>query len=132
MAHASSYKPDTAVEKWLDDRLPIMRMMHDQFNDFPTPRNLNYLWTFGGILTFFLVVQILTGVVLAMHYVPQESMAFDSVEHIMRDVNWGWLIRYMHSTVSLCHADDVEATIQLLVRFLEHAHELGPAAGAGG
>ena len=97
MAHASSYKPDTAVEKWLDDRLPIMRMMHDQFNDFPTPRNLNYLWTFGGILTFFLVVQILTGVVLAMHYVPQESMAFDSVEHIMRDVNWGWLLRYMHA-----------------------------------
>ena len=97
MAHASSYKPNTAIEKWLDDRLPIMRMMHDQFNEFPTPRNLNYLWTFGGILTLFLAVQLITGIVLAMHYVPHESMAFDSVEHIMRDVNWGWLIRYMHA-----------------------------------
>ena len=97
MAHASSYKPATAIEKWFDDRLPIMRLMHDQLQDFPTPRNLNYLWTFGGILTFFLVVQLVTGIVLAMHYVPHESLAFDSVEHIMRDVNWGWLLRYMHS-----------------------------------
>jgi ubiquinol-cytochrome c reductase cytochrome b subunit len=71
--------------------------MHDQFGVFPMPRNLNYLWTFGGILTFFLVVQMITGIVLAMHYVPHESMAFDSVEHIMRDVNWGWLLRYMHA-----------------------------------
>jgi ubiquinol-cytochrome c reductase cytochrome b/c1 subunit len=97
MAHASSYKPNTAIEKWLDDRLPIARVMHDQFNEFPTPRNLNYLWTLGGILTFFLGVQLLTGIVLAMHYVPHESLAFDSVEHIMRDVNWGWLLRYMHA-----------------------------------
>lgn len=97
MAHASSYKPNTAIGKWFDVRLPVMRMMHDQFNDFPTPRNLNYLWTFGGILTFFLVVQLATGIVLAMHYVPHESMAFDSVEKIMRDVNWGWLLRYMHA-----------------------------------
>jgi ubiquinol-cytochrome c reductase cytochrome b subunit len=97
MAHASSYKPNTAIEKWFDDRLPIMRLMHDQFGVFPMPRNLNYLWTFGGILTFFLVVQLITGIVLAMHYVPHESMAFDSVEHIMRDVNWGWLLRYMHA-----------------------------------
>ena len=96
MAHASSYKPNSAIAKWMDDRLPVMRMMHDQFNDFPTPRNLNYLWTFGGILTFCLAVQMLSGIVLAMHYIPQESMAFDSVEHIMRDVNWGWLLRYMH------------------------------------
>jgi ubiquinol-cytochrome c reductase cytochrome b subunit len=97
MAHASSYKPNTAIEKWFDERLPIMRLMHDQLQDFPTPRNLNYLWTFGGILTFFLVVQLITGIVLAMHYVPHESMAFDSVEHIMRNVNWGWLLRYMHA-----------------------------------
>jgi len=97
MAHASSYKPNTAVEKWFDDRLPIMRLMHDQLQDFPTPRNLNYLWTFGGILTFCLVVQLMTGITLAMHYVPHETMAFDSVEHIMRDVNWGWLLRYMHA-----------------------------------
>ena len=96
MAHVSTYKPNSAIEKWMDDRLPVMRMMHDQFNDFPTPRNLNYLWTFGGILTFCLAVQMATGIVLAMHYIPQESMAFDSVEHIMRDVNFGWLLRYVH------------------------------------
>jgi ubiquinol-cytochrome c reductase cytochrome b subunit len=97
MAHKSSYKPGNKFSKWMDDRLPVMRMMHDQFHDFPTPRNLNYLWTFGGILTFFLAVQILTGIVLAMHYVPHEDHAFDSIEHIMRDVNWGWLLRYMHA-----------------------------------
>ncbi|GAB4240721.1 MAG: cytochrome b N-terminal domain-containing protein [Methyloligellaceae bacterium] len=97
MAHASSYKPSNAFEKWMDARLPIIRMMHDQFHAFPTPRNLNYLWTFGGILTFCLAVQLATGIVLAMHYVPHESLAFDSVEHIMRDVNWGWLLRYMHA-----------------------------------
>lgn len=100
MSHASSYKPGSAIEKWFDDRLPIARMMHDQFRAFPTPRNLNYLWTFGGILTFCLALQMATGIVLAMHYVPHESLAFDSVEHIMRDVNWGWLLRYMHANGS--------------------------------
>jgi ubiquinol-cytochrome c reductase cytochrome b subunit len=65
--------------------------------DFPTPRNLNYWWTFGGILAVMLVVQIITGIVLVMHYTPHVNMAFDSVEHIMRDVNYGWLIRYLHA-----------------------------------
>jgi ubiquinol-cytochrome c reductase cytochrome b subunit len=64
---------------------------------FPVPRNLNYMWAFGAILSFMLVAQILTGVVLAMHYVPSATEAFSSVDHIMRDVNYGWLIRYMHS-----------------------------------
>jgi quinol-cytochrome oxidoreductase complex cytochrome b subunit len=94
--HLSSYTPKTGIERWLDRRLPLPRMMHDQFVGYPTPRNLNYLWTFGGILTVILVVQIVTGVVLAMHYTPHASMAFDSVEKIMRDVNYGWLIRYLH------------------------------------
>ena len=97
MAHPSSYQPNTGIERWLDARLPIVRVVHDQFMVFPTPRNLNYWWTFGGILTFMLAVQIATGVVLAMHYVPTEIGAFDSVEKIMRDVNWGWLLRYAHS-----------------------------------
>ena len=66
-----------------------MRVMHDQFMVFPTPRNLNYWWTFGGILTFMLIAQIATGIVLAMHYVPTPEHAFDSVEKIMRDVNLG-------------------------------------------
>ena len=61
------------------------------------PRNLNYMWTFGAILSFMLVAQIVTGVVLAMHYVPSATEAFASVEHIMRDVNYGWLIRYLHT-----------------------------------
>ena len=64
---------------------------------YPTPRNLNYWWTFGGILTFMLGVQIVTGIVLAMHYTPHVDMAFNSVEHIMRDVNYGWLMRYVHA-----------------------------------
>jgi len=64
---------------------------------YPVPRNLNYLWTFGGILVFMLVAQIITGIVLVMHYTPHASMAFNSVEHIMRDVNYGWLLRYLHS-----------------------------------
>ena len=97
MAHPSTYEPNTGIERWLDTRLPVPRLMHDQFLVFPTPRNLNYWWTFGGILTFMLVAQIATGVVLAMHYVPTEHGAFDSVEKIMRDVNWGWLLRYSHA-----------------------------------
>ena len=97
MDHESTYKPGSRTAKWWDDRLPIMRMMHGQFVDFPTPRNLNYFWTFGGILTFCLAVQIVTGIVLAMHYVPSADMAFDSVERIRRDVNYGWLIRSLHA-----------------------------------
>ena len=95
--HESTYKPGSRTAKWWDERLPIMRLMHGQFVDFPTPRNLNYLWTFGGILTFCLAVQIVTGIVLAMHYVPADTMAFDSVERIRRDVNYGWLIRSLHA-----------------------------------
>lgn len=97
MSHESTYRPGSFVERWLDKRLPLVRFAHDSFVDFPTPKNLNYWWTFGGILSIFLVIQIITGVVLAMHYTPHVTMAFDSVEHIMRDVNYGWLMRYMHS-----------------------------------
>jgi len=97
MAHESTYKPATGIEKWLDRRLPVVRLMHDSFVDFPTPKNLNYWWTFGGILVVCLVIQIITGIVLAMHYVPHVDMAFNSVEHIMRDVNYGWLMRYVHA-----------------------------------
>jgi ubiquinol-cytochrome c reductase cytochrome b subunit len=95
--HEETYRPNSAFAKWMDQRLPMARLMHGQFVDFPTPRNLNYLWTFGGILTFVLGVQILTGVVLAMHYVPSASDAFGSVEHIRRDVNFGWLLRNLHA-----------------------------------
>ncbi len=96
-AHEDTYKPSGPFSKWMDERLPIMRMMHGQFVDFPTPRNLNYMWTFGGILVFCLVTQIVTGIILAMHYVPHADMAFDSVQRIKRDVNYGWLIQSIHA-----------------------------------
>ncbi len=96
-AHEDTYKPSGPLSKWFDERLPIMRMMHGQFVDFPTPRNLNYMWTFGGILVFCLVTQIVTGIILAMHYVPHADHAFDSVQHIKRNVNYGWMIQSMHA-----------------------------------
>ena len=97
MSGHSTYQPKTGIEKWLDARLPIVRLAHDTAVSYPTPRNLNYWWTFGGILTLCLMVQIVTGIVLAMHYTPSADHAFNSVEHIMRDVNYGWLIRYTHA-----------------------------------
>jgi ubiquinol-cytochrome c reductase cytochrome b/c1 subunit len=97
MSGPSSYTPKSAFAKWLERRLPILSFMYDSFVAFPTPRNLNYLWTFGAILSFMLVAQIVTGVVLAMHYTGETNLAFDSVEHIMRDVNWGWALRYAHA-----------------------------------
>ncbi len=90
------YVPKSAAGKWLEARLPIVGLMHNAFVTYPTPRNLNYFWTFGGILTVMLGMQIVTGIVLAMHYTPHVDHAFDSVEKIMRDVNYGWLIRYLH------------------------------------
>ncbi|WP_334149384.1 cytochrome b [Hyphomicrobium sp.] len=97
MDHTSNYEPKSSFAKWWDDRLPVMRLMQGQLIDFPTPRNLNYLWTFGGILTFCLAAQIMTGVVLAMHYQPSAAEAFNSVEAIRRDVNYGWMIRNFHA-----------------------------------
>jgi ubiquinol-cytochrome c reductase cytochrome b subunit len=93
----STYTPKTGIGRWFDARLPLPRMMYDSFVAYPVPRNLNYAYTFGGILTVMLVIQIVTGVVLAMHYTAHTSMAFESVEKIMRDVNSGWLLRYLHS-----------------------------------
>ncbi|MDC7674572.1 cytochrome b [Asticcacaulis machinosus] len=95
--HPSTYVPKTGIEKWLDSRLPIVRLAYDSFVDYPTPKNLNYWWTFGGILSVCLAVQIITGIILAMHYTPHIDYAFNSVERIMRDVNYGWLIRYVHA-----------------------------------
>ena len=97
MNHDYQYTPKNGFSKWLDKRLPLMRFADENLLSFPTPKNLNYFYTFGFILTMCLVTQIITGIVLAMHYVPNTSLAFDSIEHIMRDVNYGWLIRYMHS-----------------------------------
>ena len=97
MTGPSTYTPTTKFTRWLDSRLPILRFANDTVTTFPTPRNLNVWYTFGGILSFCLAVQIVTGIVLAMHYVANSDLAFDSVENIMRDVNYGWLLRYLHS-----------------------------------
>jgi ubiquinol-cytochrome c reductase cytochrome b/c1 subunit len=97
MSGPSNYQPKSAFGKWMHERLPIMELVQGQALDFPTPKNLNYWWTFGGILAVMLVAQLITGIVLAMHYTAHVDMAFDSVEHIMRDVNYGWLLRYLHS-----------------------------------
>ena len=90
------YVPKSKFGKWFNDRLPLLSLA-SHLTDYPTPKNLNYWWTFGGILTFCLITQIVTGLTLAMHYIAHADMAFESVEHIMRDVNYGWLIRYIHS-----------------------------------
>ena len=90
------YTPKSKVGKWFNDRLPLLTLAN-HLTDYPTPKNLNYWWTFGGILTFCLITQIITGIILGMHYVAHADLAFQSVEHIMRDVNYGWLIRYVHA-----------------------------------
>ncbi len=95
--HESTYEPKTGIEKWVDARLPVPRLVYDSFVDFPTPKNLNYWWTFGGVLAIFLAIQIATGVVLAMHYTANVDEAFASVERIMRDVPYGWMLRYLHA-----------------------------------
>ena len=92
-----AYQPRSAFMKWMERRLPIAGLVYSSFVVYPTPRNLNYWWTFGGILAFMLGVQIVTGIVLAMHYTPHADLAFKSVEIIMRDVNYGWLLRYLHA-----------------------------------
>jgi ubiquinol-cytochrome c reductase cytochrome b subunit len=93
----STFEPKSGLVKWLEARLPILSFSYDSFVAYPTPKNLNYWWTFGAILSFMLIAQIVTGVVLTMHYTPDATMAFSSVEKIMRDVNWGWMLRYAHA-----------------------------------
>ncbi|QKC85591.1 cytochrome b N-terminal domain-containing protein [Mesorhizobium sp. NZP2077] len=93
----STYKPQTGIGRWFDTRLPLPRLVHTSFIVYPVPRNLNYAYTFGGILTIMLASQIISGVVLAMHYAPDTGLAFNSVETITRDVNSGWLLRSLHA-----------------------------------
>jgi ubiquinol-cytochrome c reductase cytochrome b subunit len=93
--YKSTYK--NPVINWIDCRLPIFTMMEKEYGAFPTPKNFNYFWNFGALATVNLVIMILTGVFLAMNYDPNTANAFQSVQHIMRDVNYGWLLRYVHS-----------------------------------
>lgn len=89
------YEPKTGGEKWLHKRLPIAGLLYDTIM-IPTPKNLNWMWIWGIILTFCLALQIVTGIILVMHYTPHVDYAFASIEHIMRNVNGGYMIRYLH------------------------------------
>jgi ubiquinol-cytochrome c reductase cytochrome b subunit len=92
--HDSEFK--NPLIRWVDTRLPVFALMQQEFVAFPVPKNFNYLWTFGALASVMMVVMILTGVFLAMDYIPTSTQAFASVQHIMRDVNYGWLVRYIH------------------------------------
>ncbi|MBN8532272.1 MAG: cytochrome b N-terminal domain-containing protein [Alphaproteobacteria bacterium] len=95
---AASSQPSKGVIGWIEHRLPIFSFIdHSLGSQYPAPRNLNYWWNFGSLAGVCLVVQILTGLFLAMHYTPHVNHAFDSVEDIMRNVNYGWLLRYIHA-----------------------------------
>ncbi|MGJ8537035.1 MAG: cytochrome b [Parasphingopyxis sp.] len=95
---AAQYTPTNPFMKWMDDRLPLPRLVFNSVGaGYPVPRNLNYFWNFGVLSGLALVIQIVTGIVLAMHYAANSEIAFASVEHIMRDVNSGWLMRYLHA-----------------------------------
>jgi ubiquinol-cytochrome c reductase cytochrome b subunit len=95
---ASHYEPKNPFMKWMDAKLPLPRLVYNAVGaGYPVPRNLNYMWNFGVLAGAALAIQIITGVVLAMHYAANGAVAFDSVEHIMRDVNAGWFLRYAHA-----------------------------------
>ena len=85
------------ILNWIEYRLPIISYFQKEYGDYPMPKNANYFWSFGALLTICLVVMIVSGIFLAMHYTPHVDMAFESTERIMRDVSYGWLIRYIHS-----------------------------------
>jgi quinol-cytochrome oxidoreductase complex cytochrome b subunit len=86
------------IIEWIDHRLPIFTLLQHELHDYPTPQNLNYLWNFGSLAGIVLLIMIVTGITLAMHYTATADGAFNSVEHIMRDVNYGWLIRFIHTS----------------------------------
>ncbi|MCG8505014.1 MAG: cytochrome b/b6 [Sphingomonadales bacterium] len=93
-----TFQPKSGILKWFDRQLPILSLIHDSVGaGYAAPKNLNYFWNFGSLAGLCLVIQLATGIVLAMHYQPSTAAAFDSVEHIMRNVNYGWLLRYLHA-----------------------------------
>ena len=93
---ANREKFDNAVIEWVDQRLPIFTMMAKEYRSFPTPKNFNYFWNFGAIAMVMLMIMMASGIFLAMNYTPHTQHAFESVERVMRDVNYGWLLRYIH------------------------------------
>jgi ubiquinol-cytochrome c reductase cytochrome b subunit len=98
MAGNTSEKWQGGLLGWIDARFPLSSMWYDHLAKYYAPKNFNFWYYFGSLALLVLVLQIVTGVWLTMNYKPDATLAFNSVEYIMRDVNWGWLIRYMHST----------------------------------
>ena len=96
MAASGPGASSSRIVRWIDYRLPFVKFINHELYEYPTPRNLTYWWNFGSLAGIMLVIMIVTGIVLAMHYTPQSDLAFDSVERLMRDVNYGWLLRYLH------------------------------------
>ena len=94
---SESRKYKNSFLNWIEYRLPIISYIEKEYGDYPMPKNANYFWSFGALATILLIVLIVSGIFLAMFYTPHTDMAFDSVERIMRDVNYGWLLRYIHS-----------------------------------
>ncbi len=95
MASASQFK--NPLIRWVDDRLPVFTYIEHEYHQFPMPKNLNYWWNFGALASIVLVVMIVTGIMLAMQYSANVETSFENIERIMRDVNYGWLLRYLHS-----------------------------------
>jgi len=85
------------IIEWIDHRFPLTSFVKHELTDYPTPRNLSYWWNFGFLAGFVLILQVATGIFLAMHYKADVLQSFDSIQHIMREVNYGWLLRYMHA-----------------------------------
>jgi len=98
MAGNTSEKWQGGLLGWIDARFPLSSMWYDHLARYYAPKNFNFWYYFGSLALLVLVIQIVTGIWLTMNYKPDAELAFNSVEYIMRDVNWGWLIRYMHST----------------------------------
>ena len=96
MAHGAPSSFKNPAIRWIDERLPVFSMIYKEYGEYPAPRNFNYLWNFGALAMVVLMVMIVTGIFLSMHYTPHVDYAFDSVERIMRDVEYGWLMRYLH------------------------------------
>ena len=88
----------TQLLTWIDARFPLSKMMREHVTEYYTGKNLNFWYVFGVLAMVVLVIQLLTGIFLTMNYKPSAADAFASVEYIMRDVEWGWFIRYLHST----------------------------------
>ena len=94
----SNDNSDKGLMGWIDQRFPLTKMYEEHLSKYYAPKNFNFWYFFGSLALLILVLQIVTGIFLTMHYKPDAAQAFISVEHIMRDVDWGWLIRYLHST----------------------------------